>query len=58
MIENDMEMGPCQGPLVWFDVGPGSALLECAACGYIVVSGTFLDPEHAKASLMREGLAS
>jgi hypothetical protein len=35
----------CPGPLVWFDVpgDPPAAILECAACPYIVVSG-----QHAR----------
>lgn len=58
MIENVAEMDACQGPLIWYDAGPGMAILECAACGYIVVAGSLLDPPHVDVPLLREGLAS
>jgi len=51
----------CPGPLVWFDVGSSSddaaAVLECAACGYIVATGNFHDPAHQQTPLLKEGLA-
>lgn len=47
----------CEGPLVWFDVNDGGAVLECAACGYVIVSGNFHDQAHAYTPIMREGLA-
>lgn len=48
---------PCEGPLVWFEVSGGAAVLECAGCGYVVVSGGLNDEAHALTPLMREGLA-
>lgn len=49
---------PCPGPLVWFDAPPDSAVLECAACGYLIVAGNFNDHPHAETPLIREGLAA
>jgi hypothetical protein len=48
---------PCPGPLVWFDA-PDSAILECAACGYMIVTGNLNDQEHAATPVIREGLAA
>jgi hypothetical protein len=48
----------CEGPLVWFDAAEGGAVLECARCDYITVTGNFNDEAHAYTSLMREGLAA
>lgn len=46
----------CTGPLVWFEAPPDAAILECAQCGYIVVTGTPHDDRHANTDLLREGL--
>lgn len=50
-------MDHCAGPLVWFDVealaAPPSAILECAACGYLIVAGNFNDEAHAETALLR-----
>jgi hypothetical protein len=50
----------CDGPLVWFDVegDPPAAVLECAACGYILTSGNFHDEAHAETPMLREGMAT
>lgn len=48
----------CEGPLIWFDVEPDAAVLECARCGYLIVAGNFHDQEHAETPLLREGLAA
>jgi hypothetical protein len=47
----------CEGPLVWFDVSEGTAILECAACDYVIVTGNFFDRAHALTPILREGLA-
>lgn len=47
----------CEGPLVWFDAPDNAAILECAACDYVVVTGSFHDARHQDVPLMREGLA-
>jgi hypothetical protein len=47
----------CPGPLVWFDVTPDAAIVECARCGYFSITGSLLDEAHAAAPLLREGLA-
>ena len=54
----------CPGPLIWYEVdirhtvlGHRAAILHCATCGYIVISGNYNDREHADTELMREGLA-
>lgn len=46
----------CEGPLIWFDVEP-DAVLECAACDYIIVTGNFHDEPHAHTPWIKEGLA-
>lgn len=59
---------PCDGPLIWFDAGKRAcpdcgghtenmAVLECAACGYIVTTGNFHNDAHADTPVMREGYA-
>lgn len=48
----------CEGPLVWFGVLAGGALLECACCGYLVVSGSLFDRAHTSTPLLSEGLAA
>jgi len=56
MIENVAEM--CPGPLIRFDAPPDAAILECATCGYVVITGSFHDARHAETDLLREGIAS
>jgi hypothetical protein len=51
-------MSPCPGPLIWYDTEDSSAVLECAACGYLIVSGSLFDREHNGTPLLREGLAT
>ena len=46
----------CEGPLIWYDVPPDSAILECP-CGYVIVAGNFNDEAHANTPFIREGLA-
>lgn len=50
----------CPGPLVWFDASHGdgtpAAILECATCGFIIVTGNFYDEAHAGCELLREGI--
>ena len=46
----------CEGPLVWFDA-PGGAILECARCGYVIVTGNINDARHAETPLIRQGLS-
>lgn len=58
MSDTRLSRSPCEGPLIWFDVEAGGAILECACCAYVVVSGGFNDEEHAQAPIMREGLAA
>lgn len=48
----------CEGPLIWYDVEAGGAILECSHCDYIVVSGGMNDAEHLQTPLIREGLAT
>lgn len=50
----------CEGPLVWFQVRNEkgqvyAAILECAACPYIIVTGNFHDAAHLHTPLIREG---
>lgn len=51
-------MSTCPGPLVWFSVGidEDAAILECASCDYLIVTGSFNDEAHADVPLLREGL--
>lgn len=49
----------CEGPLIWYtvpDSDPG-AILECAACDYLIVSSNLHDERHAFTPLLREGIA-
>lgn len=60
-MSSPVAVEPCPGPLIWFDVGVDhslGAVLECAACGYIVCTGNFHEPAHAETPLLREGLAA
>jgi hypothetical protein len=45
----------CPGPLLWFDVerDPPAAVLECAACGYVIATGSFNDKEHAETPVLK-----
>lgn len=45
----------CPGPLLWFDVGcpTDAAILECARCGYIIVTGNFNDVSHVETPILR-----
>lgn len=49
-----MTVVECAGPLVWFNVGepPDAAILECAACSYVIVTGTFNDEAHTATPLL------
>lgn len=52
----------CEGPLIWFHVGafdgaPMSAILECSACDYIILSGNENDAAHQQSEILTEGLA-
>ena len=58
----------CAGPLVWFDAPPSpaetaagataAAILECATCGYLIVTGNVNDEAHSNVELLREGMAA
>lgn len=48
-------MNPCPGPLIWFPC-EGGAVLECATCGHVTVTGNFNDATHAGTDLIREGV--
>lgn len=48
----------CPGPVIWFDVDgtdadPPAAVLECAACDYLIASGGFNDDAHNNTPLLR-----
>lgn len=58
MTEDGSDGNQCTGPLIWYDVAAGGALLECACCGYLIVAGSFNDARHAETPLRREGLAA
>lgn len=47
----------CPGPLVWFQAGESAAILECAACDYVIVAGWFFDPAHSATPVLREGVS-
>lgn len=51
------DTGGCPGPLVWFTVGdpPDAAILECARCDYLIVTGTFNDDAHAQTPVLAAG---
>lgn len=48
----------CDGPLVWYEVTAGGAVLECAGCDYLIVAGNVNDASHAHTPILREGLAA
>lgn len=57
------EPARCPGPLIWYDVpsdGPWypAAILECARCPYLIVSGNFSDEAHGETPILREGLVA
>jgi hypothetical protein len=43
----------CPGPLIWYHITDGGALLECACCGFINVTGNYNDAAHAETPLVR-----
>ncbi len=55
-------VAPCPGPLIWYHVGPRhdglGAVLECACCDYVVITGGFNDAAHENTPTMSEGLAA
>lgn len=55
-------MSKCPGPLIWHDVEsrfdqewPTAGILECA-CGYIVITGSPNNAEHADTPLLKGGI--
>jgi hypothetical protein len=53
----------CPGMLIWYDVADDdrfapAAVLVCSHCREVFVAGQPLDPRHAFAPLLREGLGS
>jgi hypothetical protein len=55
----------CPGPLIWFDIEPrpdrdelAAAILECATCDYVTMTGAFGNTEHADIAILKGGLAS
>ena len=50
------EHEPCPGPFVWYPC-EGGAILLCAACGQITVTGNWNDQAHAHTGVLMEGLA-
>jgi len=49
---------PCTGTLLWFCVPEDArfleaAVIECSACGYLVVTGSFFDERHVDRPIMR-----
>lgn len=61
-------MTGCPGPLIWCEANPSpaeanagrlpAAILECATCGYLIVTGTYHDEQHTDTPILREGLAA
>lgn len=47
----------CPGPLIWYHITTGGGVMECACCGYIVVSGNLIDDDHVETAVMREPTA-
>lgn len=43
----------CAGILVWFPLADRSAaILECSACGFVIVTGNFFDSAHAECEIL------
>lgn len=56
-------MSACEGPLIWWHANDEAAeqyagILECVACGYVIVTGNFHDAQHTDTPFLFEGLAS
>jgi len=48
-------MAACLGPWIWYPCSNG-AVLHCATCGEITVTGNFNDHAHTDTPLMSEGV--
>jgi len=46
----------CDGPFIWYPC-TGGAVLHCAACGHITVTGNWNEPRHAHTPVLTEGVA-
>lgn len=54
-------MAECPGPIVWYEIAPeagGGAVLHCAACDQVTVTGNPMDVRHRTTRLLREGTAA
>ena len=47
------EQAFCAGPLLWCDVPDHDAILECAACDYLIVAGDLHDEAHSPTEMLR-----
>jgi hypothetical protein len=45
----------CEGPFIWYPCTDG-AVLECATCGQVTVTGNWNDLDHAETPVLMEGL--
>jgi hypothetical protein len=48
-------MNECQGPFIWYPCDSGAVLL-CAACGHLTVTGNFNEPAHAHTPILMAGV--
>lgn len=48
-------MDECAGPFIWYAC-EGGAILHCAACGHITVTGNWNEPAHAHTGVLMEGI--
>ena len=51
------EAAACDGPFIWYPC-EGGAVLECAACTHLTVTGNWNRVDHALTPVLREGLAT
>lgn len=43
----------CDGPLIWYDTDGYGAVLHCASCGHLTVTGNPNDDRHQDTPLMK-----
>jgi hypothetical protein len=45
----------CDGPFIWYPC-TGGAVLHCAACGQITMTGNWNDEKHVGTPILTEGI--
>lgn len=55
-VTGEIPPGTCPGPFIWYPASQGAVLL-CATCRHLTVTGNWNQPEHAYTPILTEGLA-